>query len=131
MPFQHREQEQSDQATRVWADATKFHKTAYIPWLEYTNALEYAAQSFPFSAHRLSTRRQGDYEAARKAFTKAAKSPLDWPEMLWEAWLAFEHSHGSAREIQDALDVVERARVQVEARRAKVSLFFFEFFLTR
>lgn len=65
-------------------------------------------------------RHQGDYNEARKAFTKAAKSHLDWPEMLWEAWLAFEHSHGSVREIQDALDVVERARAQVEARRAKV-----------
>lgn len=59
-------------------------------------------------------------------FTKASKSQLDWPEMLWEAWLAFEHSHGSAEEIQAALDSVERARTQVEARRAKVlnSLFF-------
>ncbi len=51
---------------------------------------------------------------------KAAKSPLDWPEILWEAWLSFEHSHGSAKEIQNTLDVVERARSQVEARRAKV-----------
>ncbi|KAH9980057.1 hypothetical protein BGW80DRAFT_1454599 [Lactifluus volemus] len=99
----YRELDQSDQATKVWADAAKHHKTAYIPWLEYTNALE----------------REGGYDEARKAFTKAAKSPLDWPEMLWEAWLAFEHSHGSAGDIQDALDVVERARGQVEARRAK------------
>ncbi|KAH9999668.1 hypothetical protein BJV74DRAFT_823117 [Russula compacta] len=94
---------QSDEAIKVWADAGKHNKTAYIPWLEYTRALEH----------------QGDYDEARKAFTKAAKSYLDWPEMLWEAWLAFEHSHGSVGEIQDALDVVERARAQVEARRAK------------
>jgi hypothetical protein len=40
--------------------------------------------------------------------------------MIWEAWLAFEHSHGTVGEIQDALDVVERARAQVDARRAKV-----------
>jgi hypothetical protein len=40
--------------------------------------------------------------------------------MLWEAWLTFEHSHGTVGEIQDALDVIERARVQVETRRAKV-----------
>ncbi|KAI0301111.1 hypothetical protein B0F90DRAFT_1810154 [Multifurca ochricompacta] len=89
------ELEQSGEATKVWADTAKYHKTAYIPWLEYTNALEYDCKMSPLSI------------------------PLDWPEMLWEAWLAFEHSHGSAREIQDALDVVERARVQVEARRAK------------
>lgn len=68
-------------------------------------------------------RRQGDYEEARNAFTKAAKFPLDWPEMLWEAWLAFEHSHGSVEDIQVALDNVERARTQVEARRAKVLIY--------
>jgi hypothetical protein len=75
-------------------------------------------------------RRQGDYEEARKAFTKAAKSQLDWPEMLWEAWLAFEHSHGSVEEIQAALDGVERARTQVEARRAKVLISFLYGFRT-
>ncbi|KAI0278229.1 hypothetical protein BGY98DRAFT_1107507 [Russula aff. rugulosa BPL654] len=94
---------QPGDAAKVWADAGKHHKNAYIPWLEYTSALE----------------RQSDYEEARKAFAKAVKAQLDWPEMLWEAWLAFEHSHGSVGEIQDALDVVERARTQVEARRAK------------
>ena len=73
-------------------------------------------------------RRQGDYEEARSAFTKAAKFPLDWPEMLWEAWLAFEHSHGSVGEIQAALDSVERAKTQVEARRAKV-LIYLRFFV--
>jgi hypothetical protein len=40
--------------------------------------------------------------------------------MLWEAWLAFEYSHGTVGEIQDALDVIERVRAQVEARRARV-----------
>ena len=69
-----------------------------------------------------SARRRGDLNEARKVFTKVAKSPLDWPEMLWEAWLSFEHSHGSAKEVQNALDVVERARAQVEVRRAKVVL---------
>ncbi|KAH9985865.1 hypothetical protein BJV77DRAFT_1031067 [Russula vinacea] len=87
---------QSGDATKVWADAGKHHKTAYIPWLEYTGTLE----------------RQGDHEEARRLSTRLA-------EMLWEAWLAFEHSHGSAEEIQAALDVVERVRTQVEARRAK------------
>ncbi|KAH9065212.1 hypothetical protein EDB87DRAFT_1594447 [Lactarius vividus] len=99
----HHELEQSDEATKVWADAAKHYKTAYIPWLEYTSALE----------------RQGNYNETRKVFTKVAKSPLEWPEMLWEAWLSFEHSHGSAKEVQNALDIVERARTQVEARRAK------------
>lgn len=99
----HHDLEQSDEATKVWADAAKHYKTTYGPWLEYTSALE----------------RQGDYNEARRVFMKVARSPLDWPEMLWEAWLSFEHSHGSAKEVQNALDVVERARTQVEARRAK------------
>ena len=69
-------------------------------------------------------RHQREYEGARKAFAKAAKSQLDWPEMLWESWLAFEHSHGTVGEIQDAFDIVERAQTQVEARRAKVLISF-------
>ena len=80
---------------------------------------------FLFSRLTGSVRRQGDYNETRKVFTRLAKSPLDWPEMIWEAWLSFEHSHGSAKEVQNALDVVERARVQVEARRAKVVLVSF------
>jgi hypothetical protein len=111
---------QPGEAAKVWAGAGKHHKIAYIPWLEYTNALEYALQLVPLCKLNKLARRQSDYEEARKAFAKAAKTQLDWPEMLWEAWLAFEHSHGSVGEIQGALDVVERARTQVEARRAKV-----------
>ncbi|KAI0263961.1 hypothetical protein BC834DRAFT_283892 [Gloeopeniophorella convolvens] len=94
---------QPDDAAKVWSDATKHYRNAYIPWLEYTGALE----------------RQGNDTEARKAFARAARAPLDWPEMLWEAWLAFEHSNGSAADIQDALDVVERARAQVDGRRAR------------
>ena len=112
---------QPGDGAKVWADAGKHHKNAYIPWLEYTSALEYAVPLVPFLCKLTEVaRRQSNYEEARKAFTKAAKTQLDWPEMLWEAWLAFEHSHGSVGEIQDALGIVERARTQVEARRAKV-----------
>jgi hypothetical protein len=113
--------EQPGDAAKVWADAGKHHKNAYIPWLEYTRALEYAVRLVPFLCKLTElARRQSDYEEARKAFAKAAKTQLDWPEMIWETWLAFEHSHGSVGEIQYALDVVERTRTQVEARRAKV-----------
>jgi hypothetical protein len=37
---------QSDEATNVWAEAGKHNKTAYIPWIEYTSALEYAVRPF-------------------------------------------------------------------------------------
>src|ERR1700679_1931287 len=92
---------QPGDAAKVWADAGKHHKNAYIPWLEHTSALENADRLVPFPGKLINlTRRQSDYEEARKAFAKAAKTQLDWPEMLWEAWLAFEHSHGSVGEIQ-------------------------------
>jgi hypothetical protein len=41
------ELERSDEATKVWAEAGKSNKTAYIPWLEYTGALQYAVRLFP------------------------------------------------------------------------------------
>jgi hypothetical protein len=37
---------QSDEATKVWAEAGKHNKTAYIPWIEYASALEYAVRPF-------------------------------------------------------------------------------------
>ena len=45
---------------------------------------------------------------------------LDWPEGLWEAWITFEQLHGSVEEYDEALDRIERANVQLTARRAKV-----------
>ncbi|KAI0257869.1 hypothetical protein BC834DRAFT_926935 [Gloeopeniophorella convolvens] len=89
---------QPDDAAKVWSDATKHYRNAYIP------------------GSNTPARSRNDAEA-RRAFARAARAPLDWPEMLWEAWLAFEHSNGSAADIQDALDVVERARAQ-EAQKA-------------
>jgi hypothetical protein len=40
------ELQQSDEATKVWAEAGKHNKTAYIPWIEYTSALEYVVRLF-------------------------------------------------------------------------------------
>ena len=45
---------------------------------------------------------------------------LDWPEAIWEAWLSFEHLHGSVDEVDACLDKIEKAQYQVNARRAKV-----------
>lgn len=45
---------------------------------------------------------------------------LDWPEAIWDAWLNFEQLYGSVEEIEDCLDRIERAQVQIAARRAKV-----------
>ena len=57
---------------------------------------------------------------ARKIYKDIVGKNLDWPEMIWEAWVAFEQLHGTIQELEDALDRVQRAQTQVNARRAKV-----------
>ena len=59
------------------------------------------------------------YDDARKVFRDIANKNLDWPEAIWESWVAFEQLHGSVEQLEDCLDRVERARTQVNARRAK------------
>lgn len=60
------------------------------------------------------------YEEARKILRDIAVKNIDWPEAIWEAWVSFEHVHGSVEELEDCLDRIERARKQVNAKRAKV-----------
>lgn len=45
---------------------------------------------------------------------------MDWPEALWEAWIAFEHAYGSVEEIETCLGKIESAQYQTNMRRAKV-----------
>lgn len=45
---------------------------------------------------------------------------LDWPEAIWEAWIAFEHLRGSVEDLDACLDKIEKAQYQVNSRRAKV-----------
>lgn len=59
------------------------------------------------------------YDDARKTFRDIAGKNLDWPEAIWEAWITFEQLHGTVEQIEEALDRVERAQVQVNNRRAK------------
>ncbi|KAL1677942.1 hypothetical protein EV122DRAFT_290785 [Schizophyllum commune] len=90
-------------AIEVWQAAAKAHKISYAVWLAYTDCLI----------------KQGQIDAARHVFNDVHGKHLDWPEAVWDAWLNFEHIHGSVDEIEDCLDKVERARYQVNARRAK------------
>lgn len=68
-------------------------------------------------------RKQEKYVEAREVFREVSTKNLDWPEAIWEAWLTFEHLHGSLPDVQDCMDKIERAQQQVAARRAKVSIF--------
>lgn len=66
-------------------------------------------------------RRQKQLHEARTVFSDLVYKNLDWPEAIWEGWIAFEHQHGSVEELEACLDKVERAQTQVNMRRAKAS----------
>lgn len=65
--------------------------------------------------------RTDQHDAVRSTFQEVSTKNLDYPEALWDAWLSFEHAHGSLMSLEDALVRIERARTQVEARRMRVS----------
>ncbi|KAF8073869.1 hypothetical protein FPV67DRAFT_1479613 [Lyophyllum atratum] len=92
-----------DSAITVWDTASKFLKTSYLAWISYTDTLIKYQQ----------------YDKARKIFSDIHVKNIDWPEAIWEAWIAFEHLHGSVEELDTCLDKVEKAQYQVNSRRAK------------
>lgn len=67
--------------------------------------------------------RTDQHDAARSSFQDVSTKNLDYPEALWDAWLSFEHAHGSLTSLEEALARVERARSQIEARRMRVGEF--------
>ncbi|KAJ6509029.1 hypothetical protein C8R45DRAFT_463110 [Mycena sanguinolenta] len=93
----------ADSAIEVWSAASKHYKTSYTVWISYTDALI----------------KNGQYEKARKTFLDAHLRKLDWNEAIWEAWLAFEHLHGSVQQIDAWGDKIENAQYEVAKRRAK------------
>ncbi|KAJ7075864.1 hypothetical protein B0H15DRAFT_916497 [Mycena belliarum] len=95
----------TDGAIEVWHVAAKHYKTSYNAWISYTDALI----------------KHGQHEKARKAFVDLHLKNLDWPEAIWEAWLAFEHLHGSVQQIEACGDKIEKAQYVVNTRRAKVA----------
>ncbi|EKM51632.1 uncharacterized protein PHACADRAFT_261883 [Phanerochaete carnosa HHB-10118-sp] len=93
----------AEHAVIMWEDATKFYKTSYLAWMAHADILI----------------KQRLYIDARKIFRDVGNKNLDWPEVIWNAWIQFEHVHGSVEELEDCLDRVERAREKVNAKRAK------------
>lgn len=87
--------------------------------------------SFDHLAHHPSydianaTSRDSRIPEARKALEQSARqNGMDWPEAIWEAWLALEHAYGTVQTLQSCLDSVERGRMLVGAKRARVGFFF-------
>ncbi|KIY44769.1 hypothetical protein FISHEDRAFT_50684 [Fistulina hepatica ATCC 64428] len=92
-----------DAAIGVWRAATEHHRRSYLAWTSYTDILI----------------KNDQIDEARSVFTSVHYKQLDWPEAIWEAWLAFEHLHGSLETIEACIEKVGKAREQTNARRAK------------
>ncbi|KAJ6619546.1 hypothetical protein B0H10DRAFT_2367855 [Mycena sp. CBHHK59/15] len=94
-----------DSVIEVWHSAAKHHKTSYNTWTCYTDALI----------------KNGQHNTARTTFVDLHLKNLDWPEAIWESWLAFEHLHGSVQQIDACGDKIEKAQYIVNTRRAKAA----------
>ncbi|EGN98450.1 hypothetical protein SERLA73DRAFT_169409 [Serpula lacrymans var. lacrymans S7.3] len=92
-----------ENAITVWQNTAKHYKSNYSAWIAYTDVL-------------IKTDR---YDLARATFQDICMKNIDWPEAIWEAWLAFEHLYGSVESIEACMDRVERAQYQVNMRRSK------------
>ncbi|THH27765.1 hypothetical protein EUX98_g6425 [Antrodiella citrinella] len=94
-----------ENAVDEWKDTTKHYKNSYLAWTLYTDALM----------------RYHNYDQARSVFKDVSLKNIDWPEAIWDAWIAFEQVYGSPTQMDECLDRIERARNQVEAKRAKAA----------
>ncbi|KAF9257513.1 hypothetical protein L218DRAFT_910382 [Marasmius fiardii PR-910] len=95
--------ETTENAVEVWQKATKFSKSSYFAWTSYIDVLIKADL----------------HDEARQIFSDISMKNLDWPEAIWEAWLAFEHLHGNVEQIHACMDKIEKAQYQVNIRRVK------------
>ncbi|CAK5284383.1 unnamed protein product [Mycena citricolor] len=94
-----------DSAIQVWEAATKKYKSSYNAWILYTDTLI----------------KHNRFDEARKAFIDVHSKNLDWPEAVWEAWLSFEHLHGTVEQIDECGDKIEKAQIFVNTKRAKAA----------
>lgn len=64
---------------------------------------------------------------ARKAFKDAqgAHLALDYPEAVYEAWIAFEEIWGTSKDLEYALGRVRKMAAVLNDKRSKVSVFRF------
>lgn len=92
-----------ENAIQVLQAATRYYKTSCLAWTLYTETLL----------------KFGDINKARATFKDAAFKNLDWPEAILEAWLTFEHLHGSVKDVDACLDTIGQAQHKINTRRAK------------
>ncbi|PFH53912.1 hypothetical protein AMATHDRAFT_186548 [Amanita thiersii Skay4041] len=92
-----------ESATKLWQSAVKVNKSSYQVWTLYIETL---------MRHEM-------YEDVRALFEDIHKKNLDWPEVIWELWISFEHLHGDVNQIDVCLDKIEKAQMHTNSRRAK------------
>ncbi|KAK7056983.1 Splicing factor [Paramarasmius palmivorus] len=107
---QYRIAEVMESAIHVWQLAAQHYKSSYLVWTLYTEAL--IKDTFS---------KAEQYDEARKIFSDICMKNIDWPEAVWEAWLGFEHIHGTIDQIEACMDKIEKAQYQVNMRRAKAA----------
>ncbi|KZP31530.1 hypothetical protein FIBSPDRAFT_776202 [Athelia psychrophila] len=95
--------EMSEKAISLWQGTAKHMKKSYLAWTAYTDACVRAEKQ----------------KTARAIFSDIAMKQLDWPEAVWDAWIAFEHQHGTVEQLEACLDKVEKAQYSVNMHRAK------------
>jgi hypothetical protein len=100
--------------------AAKRHKGSYSAWIAYTDLLLYVHCWLMVDLADVLRRQNDRLDEARATFKDLCMKNLDWPEAIWEAWISFEHLHGSVDDIEACLDKIEKAQYQVDARRAKM-----------
>jgi hypothetical protein len=72
------------------------------------------------------TSKTDQHDEARKVFSDIAAKNINWPELIWDAWILFEHFYGSVEQVEVCQDKIEKARYQVNIRRAKVQVHQFK-----
>ncbi|KAH9925424.1 RNA-binding protein Prp24 [Epithele typhae] len=92
-----------DRSVQLWKDAVKFYKTSYLAWLAYTDVLA----------------KKNLHSEARTVFKDIAMKNLDWPEAIWDAWVSFEQVNGTVQDLENALERIQKAQTQVNAKRAR------------
>lgn len=98
----------ADEAIEVWESASKFYKTKYYVWTEYASFL---------------TQRLQQYEKARTVY-KSASTPsrtIDYPQAIWNAWVAFEEIHGTVDQLEHALKRVRKMTQDLTKKAAQAA----------
>ena len=66
-------------------------------------------------------RKENKIEETRATYKSINYKVLDWPEAVLNSWILFEHLYGSASDIQECVDTVQKIQIAIDLKRAKVT----------